>query len=44
MKELLAPVQAWWRSVTPREQKDGNGHGRADGTRYRLLGNMAAFE
>ncbi len=21
MKELLAPVQAWWRSVTPREQK-----------------------
>ncbi|EEO03300.1 type II secretion system protein M [Vibrio cholerae] len=21
MKELLAPLQAWWRSVTPREQK-----------------------
>ncbi|ENM5932267.1 type II secretion system protein M [Vibrio mimicus] len=21
MKELLAPVNAWWRSVTPREQK-----------------------
>lgn len=43
MKELLAPVQAWWRSVTL-VSKDGNGHGRADGTRYRLLGNMAAFE
>ncbi len=43
MKELLASVPAWWRSVTPREQKNGNGHRRFDGTRYRLLGHMAAF-